>query len=282
MRWRTPLGTFEWPGPVILMGVINTTPDSFSDGGLHLDARRAIEAGLSMVEQGAQILDVGGESSRPGAEPVSVEQELSRVIPVIEGLRAHTSVSISIDTCKAAVARQAVDAGADIINDITALCDPEMASVAAESGAGLVLMHMRGNPQTMQSGDLSADDITALAMNRLKAAMARAEGAGVSPEAICLDPGIGFGKTVPQNLQLITGLPRWAELERPVLMGVSRKSFIGALTDQPVEARQWGTAAAVACCVSEGAHVVRVHDVAEMRDVVRIAKAIAETRTNAL
>lgn len=279
MRWKTPRITLEWPAPVTVMGVINVTPDSFSDGGRHLDPHAAVRGALAMVKAGAQILDIGGESSRPGAAPVSLEEELARVIPVVEALRPRTEALISVDTYKAKVAEAAMAAGADVINDISGFeADPEMASVAAATGAGVILMHMRGTPETMQVGDLAAEDINAMAMGALKAAMEKATAAGVDPEAICLDPGIGFGKTVEQNLQLIARLDEWSIFGRPLLLGVSRKSFIGALTGQPVEGRRWGTAAAIACGIWQGCQIIRVHDVDEMRDVAVVAQAIAGAR----
>lgn len=311
LRWQFGRHRFAWPdaprapmeaadGPV-LMGVLNATPDSFSDGGRffsddehfssggkHLPAdgsagedrrarvERAVEHALAMVAAGAHIVDIGGESSRPGAEPVPVEVELDRVVPVIEGLRARSAVCISVDTTKAAVARAAMAAGADVINDITALAgDPEMPAVAAETGAGVVLMHMRGTPRTMQKGDLSSPDIVGEVAHFLAGRIEAACAAGVARDAICVDPGIGFGKTLDQNLALIAGLWRLLPLGCPVLLGASRKSFLGALTDRPVEGRAFATAAACAIGVWNGAHVVRVHDVGEMRDVLRVAGALA-------
>ncbi len=270
----------EWDAqgaPVRLMGVLNVTPDSFSDGGRFVRTQAAIDHALHMVAAGADLIDVGGESSRPGAVPVSTEVELERVVPVIEGLRARCDVALSIDTTKAAVAEAAIAAGADIINDISALqADPEMVGVAARSGAGVVLMHMRGTPQTMQRGDLSSPDIVAEVRDVLAARVAAVVAAGVAPEAICVDPGIGFGKTGAQNLALVARLGALAALGRPVLLGVSRKSFLGALTGRPVDARDWATAAASAVGVMGGAHLLRVHDVAAMRDVATVAAALRE------
>lgn len=257
------------------MGVLNVTPDSFSDGGAFLSPARAVERAIAMVEQGADIIDIGGESSRPGAEPVSTGIELERVVPVVEALRAASDVCISVDTTKSVVAEAAVTAGADVINDITALTgDPMMAEVARRTGAGVVLMHMRGRPSTMQQGDLSSPDrvgeICAYLAERVEALVE----AGIAREALCVDPGIGFGKTVEQNLQIIAQIPRVAALGLPVLIGASRKSFLGAITGRAVEHRLAGTAAACTLSVQRGAHILRVHDVAEMVDVVAVAEAI--------
>ena len=257
------------------MGVLNVTPDSFSDGGAHVGIDQAVEAGLTMLTRGASIIDVGGESTRPGADPVSERVELARVQPVIEALRARTDAVISIDTTKAAVARAALAAGADVINDVTALtADPQMVDVAVESGCGVILMHMRGQPKTMQRGDLSSVDIMGEVLEYLDQRIAQVVARGVAREAICVDPGIGFGKTVAQNLQLIAESARLDALGRPVLLGPSRKSFIGALIDRPVSDRCAGTGAACAAAAARGVHVLRVHDVAEMRDVVIVSEAI--------
>lgn len=270
----------EWDAqgaPVRLMGVLNVTPDSFSDGGRFVQSAAALEHALQMVAAGADVIDVGGESSRPGAAPVPAEVELERVLPVVEGLRSRCDVAVSIDTTKAAVAEAAVAAGADIINDISALqADPRMTAVAARTGAGVVLMHMRGTPQTMQRGDLSSPDIVAEVRDHLAARLAAVVAAGVAPEAVCVDPGIGFGKTVAQNVALAARLGALAALGRPVLLGVSRKSFLGALTGRPVDDRAWATAAACAVGVAQGAHLLRVHDVAAMRDVAAVAAALRE------
>jgi len=251
------------------------TPDSFSDGGAHLGVDQAVEAGLSMVARGASIIDVGGESTRPGSEAVPEPVELARVRPVIEALRARTDVVISVDTTKAAVARAALAAGADVINDVSALTlDPQMVEVAVESGCGVILMHMRGQPKTMQRGDLSSADIMGEVVQYLHQRIAHVVARGVSRTAICVDPGIGFGKTMEQNLRLIAESARLKTLGRPVLLGPSRKSFIGALTDRPVSCRGAGTGAACAAAAARGIHLLRVHDVAEMRDVIIVTEAI--------
>lgn len=277
--WRGHRWSLKSEAPVRLMGVLNVTPDSFSDGGRFIARDAALSRASELLSAGAHMLDIGGESSRPGAQPVGAQEELDRVMPVLEAL-AGAPVPLSIDTMKAAVAAEALKAGASVINDITALDDPDMARVAAEAGAGLVLMHMRGRPVDMQEGDLSAADIVSEVVEHLDARRRRALDAGVAAEAIALDPGIGFGKTVPQNLALLARLDALAALGQPVLLGVSRKSFIGAITGQPVEARLFGTAAACACGIMTGAHILRVHDVAELRDVALISQAIRQARAD--
>jgi dihydropteroate synthase len=256
------------------MGVINVTPDSFSDGGNFLDAGRAVELGLEMARCGAEILDIGGESTRPGAQPVTAKQELERIAPVITRLRQETDVFLSVDTTKAAVARWALDNGVEIINDVSALKgDADMAGLVAESGAGVVLMHMGGDPQTMQ-GNPSYRDVVAEVHEFLARAVAAAEAAGVTPDSILVDPGIGFGKTVDHNLLLLNRLGALSSLGKPILIGTSRKSFIGRLLDVPVEERLHGTSASVAAAILRGADVVRVHDVPEMTQVARLTDAI--------
>lgn len=258
-----------------LMGILNVTPDSFSDGGLYDDTDRAVTHALRMVDEGADIIDVGGESTRPGAPVVDADEESRRVVPVIRELAAQRRVVISIDTVKSTVARAAVQAGAAIVNDVSGLhADPLMVDVLRETGAGCVLMHMRGTPETMQTLT-DYDDLIDDLRNYFKATMQAATDAGVCEEQFMLDPGIGFAKTAEQNLELINGLERFRELGRPILMGPSRKSFIGKLLPgtEPKD-RKWGTAGAVACCVLRGADVVRVHDVDEMRQVAVVANAI--------
>jgi len=260
----------------ILMGIVNVTPDSFSDGGSFLSPERAIEHGRQLVEQGAGILDVGGESSRPGADPVSAAEELRRTIPVIEGV-ASTGVPISIDTTKADVAREAIAAGATIVNDISGLQrEPEMMDVLAETGAGCVVMHMRGTAETMQQFTAYTDIVSDLCAF-FRAILATAATAGVPPERFMIDPGIGFSKTAEQNLDLIAATAKFRELGRPVLLGPSRKSFIGKLLPgtEPRD-RAWGTAGAVAAGVLLGADVMRVHDVDEMRQVAAVVDAIRD------
>jgi dihydropteroate synthase len=256
-----------------LMGVVNVTPDSFSDGGLYLDAEAAIAHGRELVEQGAEILDVGGESTRPGAEEVGEDEELRRVLSVVEGLAG--SATVSIDTSKLAVARATLDAGAEIVNDVTALRrDPEIGALCAERGAGLVLMHMRGEPRSMQENPVYDDvvtDVKAFLAERMETAVA----AGVAEERIWLDPGIGFGKTLEHNLELLRRLGELRELGRPLVIGASRKSFIGKIDGSPVEARLGGTIASCVLAAAEGADVLRVHDVAPMAQAVAVAGAIA-------
>jgi dihydropteroate synthase len=264
-----------------LMGIVNVTPDSFSDGGEFLDAGAAVAHALELEGQGARILDIGGESTRPGAEPVSAQDELARVIPVLEGLHGKTGAEISIDTSKAAVARAAVRAGAGIVNDVSALrADPEMAAVVADSGVRCCLMHMLGEPRTMQEhpryGDV-VDEVRAF----LQARMEHAVSCGIAEERIVLDPGIGFGKSTAHNLELLMRLPEIASLGRPVLVGTSRKSFIGRIIAEatgagepaPAEDRLAGTIATNVMALERGASIFRVHDVAPVRDALAVAAA---------
>lgn len=255
-----------------LMGVVNVTPDSFSDGGLFLDAEAAIAHGRELVDQGAEILDVGGESTRPGAEEVGAEEEVARVEPVVAGLAE--AATVSVDTSKARVAEAALDVGATIVNDVTALRhDPEIAALCAERGAGLVLMHMQGDPRTMQEhpsyGDV-VDDVKAFLSERLEAAV----GAGVAEERIWLDPGIGFGKDLGHNLELLRRLGELRELGRPLVVGTSRKSFIGKIDGSAVGDRLGGTIASTVLAAANGADVLRVHDVAAVAQATRIASAV--------
>lgn len=256
-----------------LMGVVNVTPDSFSDGGLYLDPEAAIAHGEELAAAGAAILDVGGESTRPGAEEVPEAEELRRVVPVIAGL-AGGGAEVSVDTSKAAVAAAALDAGAAIVNDVTALRgDPEMAALCAERGATVVLMHMLGDPRTMQR-DPTYDDVVAevgtFLAERLRAALA----AGIAEERIWLDPGIGFGKTAEHNLELLRRLPELRRLGRPLVVGTSRKSFIGRLDGSPASERLGGTIASSVLAAAEGAEVLRVHDVAEVAEAIKLADAV--------
>jgi dihydropteroate synthase len=255
-----------------LMGVVNVTPDSFSDGGQYLEADAAIGHGLELVGDGAAILDVGGESTRPGAEPVGEDEELRRVLPVIQGLSG--AATVSVDTSKAAVAEAAIGAGASIVNDVTALrSDAEMAGVCAEHGVGVVLMHMKGEPRSMQQRpgyDDVVDEVKAFLAERTEAALA----AGIDEERIWLDPGIGFGKTLEHNLELLRRLGELRELGRPLVVGTSRKSFIGKVDGSPVDDRLGGTIASSVLATAEGADVLRVHDVAEIAQAMRVAAAI--------
>ncbi len=277
MLWRTRYQTFDLTRRGLIMGVLNVTPDSFSDGGRFFDPAAAVARGLAIVEEGADILDIGGESTRPGATPVEAEEELRRILPVIAGLRARSPVPISIDTMKARVAAAAVAAGAGIINDISGLQhDPDMARVAAETGAGLVLMHLRGTPRTMQQQP-QYTDVVAEVRDRLACAYDEALAAGVDPETMAFDPGIGFGKTVDHNLALLRALPAFQIHGRPVLLGVSRKSFIGKLlgnNDPP--AREAPTTALTAWSRQHGARILRVHAVKENAHALRMMEAILQ------
>jgi dihydropteroate synthase len=257
-----------------VMGVINVTPDSFSDGGRFLDADRAVDLGLQMVREGAAMIDIGGESTRPGASPVPAGQELDRIAPVIEKLRPETDALISVDTTKASVARWALDHGVEMVNDISALHgDPDMSHVVSERGAGVVLMHMMGNPRTMQESP-TYRDVAAEVTAFLERAVAAAETTGVAADSILVDPGFGFGKTVDHNLVLLNRLDALSRLGKPILVGTSRKSFIGKLLDLPVHERLHGTSASVAAAILRGAHAVRVHDVSQMAQVARLIDAI--------
>jgi dihydropteroate synthase len=260
----------------LLMGIINVTPDSFSDGGQFYDPQRAVEHAIRLVGEGADLLDIGAESTRPGAQPVDEQEERRRLIPVVAAVAKAVSVPISVDTSKAEVAKAAIDAGAVMVNDVTALRgDSAMVEIVAKAGAGLALMHMQGSPQTMQHAPQYDDVIGEVA--RFLAARARfAIERGVARNRIVLDPGIGFGKTLTHNLDLLANLHVLKELGYPLLVGPSRKGFIGQLTRQSVEARGWGTAAVVALAVEQGANILRVHDVAPMKDVANVAAALAE------
>jgi dihydropteroate synthase len=256
------------------MGIINVTPDSFSDGGRYFDTERAVARGLELAADGADILDVGGESTRPGSLPVPEAEELRRVVPVVGALRKRTTCLLSIDTTKAAVARAALDAGADIVNDTSAFrFDPAMPGEVARSGAGVILMHMQGTPLTMQRspryGDL-LDEVRAFLGERIRVA----EAAGIPRECVVVDPGIGFGKTFEDNLVLLRRQEFFHELGRPLLLGFSRKAFLGRLLGLPPEERLEGTIAAAVLSVERGAHILRVHDVGPVARAVRAAEAI--------
>lgn len=258
----------------VVVGVLNITPDSFSDGGVNFDAERAIDNGLRMEAEGADIIEVGGESTRPGAPAVPVEEELSRVVPVVRGLARKLRAPISVDTYKSQVARVVIDEGASMLNDVSALrFDPLIAGVAARACAPLVLMHMRGEPATMQKIAPSADIFLEIERD-IAAAVTEAVRRGVSRKQIIFDPGIGFGKTLDQNLAILNHLDRFESFGLPVMIGTSRKSFIGRLTGRPESDRIFGTAASVSSAIIRGAHIVRVHDVKEMVEVARITDAI--------
>jgi dihydropteroate synthase len=266
--------TLDW-SRTYLMGVVNVTPDSFSDGGRFLDSTAAVRQGLELAEAGADILDVGGESTRPGADPVSAAEELARVIPVLEGVRDGCGIPLSIDTYKAEVAAAACRAGATVVNDVSGLTlDPELGAAVAEAGAALVVGHIRGTPLTMQS-DVSYEDVLAEVVDGLRESVELAVAAGVSPERILVDPGIGFGKSVAGNLTLIRGAGALRErLGHAVLLGPSRKSFIGKLTGAGVEERLPGTLAALVVGRLSGADVMRVHDVSEARQAAIVTDAL--------
>ncbi|MCJ7665027.1 MAG: dihydropteroate synthase [Desulfobacterales bacterium] len=258
----------------LVMGVLNVTPDSFSDGGLFFESSRAIEHGLRMAEQGADIIDVGGESSRPGSDAVSPDEELRRVIPVIEGLATRLEIPISVDTYKAQVAEQAIEAGAQMINDISGLrFDPQMSAVAARYDTPLIIMHIKGTPKMMQQAPLY-DDVMGEIIASLREGIERAEQAGVDPHQVIVDPGIGFGKRIQDNLVILNRLDELSALERPILIGTSRKSFIGAVLKQGVEERVIGTLTTVAVSALKGAHIVRVHDVPSVRQTTAMVDAI--------
>ncbi|MFP4310731.1 MAG: dihydropteroate synthase [Nitriliruptoraceae bacterium] len=278
---RTRLGVLPTSTRPIVMGVCNVTPDSFSDGGRYLDVDAAVAAGLKMVADGAEVVDVGGESTRPGAEPVEVDVELARVLPVVSALAAE-GVCVSIDTVKAPVAAAAVEAGAALVNDVSsALLDPDMVPVVASLGVPYVLTHLKGTPRTMQD-DPRYDDVVTEVVDHLAARIEVLVAAGVDQDRIVVDPGIGFGKRVEHNLALLARLDALTVLGRPVLVGVSRKRFIGAITGVAAPAdRLAGSLAAASVAVAAGARIVRAHDVAATVQAVKVAWAITATRTPA-
>lgn len=262
----------------LVMGIVNVTPDSFFDGGQYYDPQRAVAHALRLVAEGADLLDIGAESTRPGALPVDEHEERRRLLPVVTAVARAVSVPISVDTSKAEVARAALDAGAVMVNDVTALRgDRAMVDVVAEAGAGLVVMHMQGIPETMQQAP-HYDDVVGNIAQFLEERSRFAMDHGVERDRIVLDPGIGFGKTLTHNLDLVANLHAFTELGFPLLVGPSRKGFIGQLTHQSVDARAWGTAAVIALAVQQGAKILRVHDVGPMRDVVSVADAVARRR----
>ncbi len=273
--WRVGERVFDCSERTLVVGILNVTPDSFSDGGRFLDRATAVAHATRMVEDGADILDVGGESTRPGSTPVSADEELERVHPVIERLaELHPAVPISIDTRKANVAAEALDVGATIVNDVSGGADPAMFDVVRDREAAVVLMHMRGDPTTMQEVP-HYDDVVGEVHEYLRQRIEAAELAGIDPERIAIDPGIGFGKNLDHNLELMHGVDALLDLGRPVLVGPSRKKFIGTILDLPVEERVEGTVGAVVWMVARGAHLVRVHDVKEVVRAVRVSDSIA-------
>lgn len=268
-------------GPLIV-GILNVTPDSFFDGGRYVGREAAVAHAVAMAKSGADFLDIGAESSRPGSLPIDEAEETRRLIPIVKAVCEAVSIPVSVDTTKASVARQALEAGAAIVNDISGLrFDRDMAAVVAETGAGLVLMHMQGTPRTMQRNPVYTDvvqDVKEFFAERIEVAVK----ASISTKQIILDPGIGFGKLLGHNLTLLARLREFSTFRRPLMVGVSRKSFIGQVLGRSVNDRLFGTAAAVAVAVAQGADLVRVHDVAEMKDVVRMVEAIVSRQSSAI
>ena len=278
-RLKLNSGTLDLGKRALVMGVLNVTPDSFSDGGNFFDTERAVDQALAMERAGADLFDIGGESTRPGSAGISAREELARVLPVLQALRGRIKIPVSIDTQKSEVAEAALDAGAELINDISGLkSDRRTAEIAARRGVPLILMHMRGEPRTMQVGPFARDvmkDVT----RGLRESIAIASKAGVAKSQIILDPGIGFGKSYAQNYELLQNLPQLTKLGYPLLVGTSRKGFLGATLVRegkpaPPEERIWGTSATVTVSILSGAHIVRVHDVAEMVQVARVADCV--------
>ena len=280
-RLELPTCTLTLGPRTLLMGVLNVTPDSFSDGGKFLDPHSAIEHALEMERAGADLLDIGGESTRPGSTGTAAEAELARILPVLEGLRGVLKIPIAVDTRKSQVAEAAISAGAQMINDISGLrFDPRIAEVAHRRGVPLILMHMRGEPATMQKGPFARDVIKDVVQG-LRASIKKARTAGLRKSQILIDPGIGFGKSFEQNYELLRKLPELAKLGYPLLVGTSRKGFLGATLVRngkpaPPEERLWATAATVTASILGGAHIVRVHDVAEMAQVARVADCLLD------
>jgi dihydropteroate synthase len=262
----------------LIMGILNITPDSFSDGGLYCSQQKAVERGLQMVDEGADIIDIGGESTRPGAKSIEASVELKRVLPVIESLVRQVKIPISIDTTKAKVAKLALASGAEIVNDISALHgDKKIAKTISDEGAAVILMHMRGNPRNMQKGNLVYNNLMGEVTDYLEKSSEKALKAGIEKDCLVIDPGIGFGKTPEDNYKIIKNLSQLKELGMPVMIGTSRKSFIGKATGGEPEQRLEGTAATIAAAIMNGCHIVRVHDVAAMKKVAAVTDAIVHT-----
>jgi len=257
----------------IVMGVLNVTPDSFSDGGRWVEPAHALDHALSMIDEGAGIIDVGGESTRPGAAIVSVDEELRRVVPVVAALAAHSSIPISIDTSRPAVMRAAIEVGATLVNDVRALQEPGAMAAVAATSVGVCVMHMQGEPRTMQSKPQYGEVVEDV-RQFLAARVAACENAGIARERICIDPGIGFGKRLEDNLALLANLPELSALQLPLLIGVSRKSLIGTIADRPIDRRIFGGVAFATAAVLAGASIIRAHDVAATRDAIRVAMAL--------
>ncbi len=277
LTWRCRDRVFDLSSRTLVMGVVNVTPDSFSDGGRYLEPAAAIAQARRLLDEGADLLDLGAESTRPGAQPVPPGEQLRRLEPVLAALAAEPRACVSVDTADARVAARALELGARVVNDVTALRDPRMAATAADAGAGLVLMHMRGDPATMQQ-DPRYEDVTREVRDHLAARLAAARQAGVAPEQVALDPGIGFGKTVRHNFELLARLGELEALGRPLVVGVSRKSFIGKTLDLPPDQRLEGGLAAAAVAVFMGARIVRTHDVAATVRAVRVADALRDAQ----
>ncbi len=275
MIWKVRGQSLDLTHRALLMGIVNVTPDSFSDGGSFLDPLAACKHGLKLIEEGADILDIGGESTRPGSQSVPFEEEIQRVIPVIQRLRHETKALISIDTNKAAVAQAAVNAGADIINDITGLRgDANMPSVVSQSGAGVIIMHMKGTPRTMQDAPAYLDIMSEIG-DFFRQSVALALSSGIDPMSIALDPGIGFGKTPEHNRQLLVGIGSFTKTGHPILVGTSRKSFLGWLAGSTaMDDRFWPGVATTSLCRERGARIFRVHDVKPHHDALRMTEAI--------
>jgi len=285
-RLRLPSRTLRLGERTLIMGILNVTPDSFYAGGRYPDAPSAVRRAFEMEQAGADILDIGGESTRPGADPISADEEIARVLPVLESLQGKLRIPISLDTQKATVAEAGLRTGVEIINDVSGLrTDPQLAHLVKSRGAALVLMHMRGSPRSMHKGPFARDVIRDIAQG-LRASIAGARRAGISESKLLLDPGIGFGKNYKQNFEALARLPELARLGYPLVVGASRKMFIGwALGGErqvwPAEKREWGTAAAVTTAILNGAHIVRVHDVNEMSQVARIADSVLSAASSA-
>lgn len=269
------IGSHVYDGSrTLIMGILNVTPDSFSDGGRFFDHARAVERAYEMTQEGADIIDIGGESTRPGSDGVDVREELSRVIPVVEAVAPTIGIPVSVDTMKAEVAKAAIDAGATMVNDVSALrFDPRMTEIIASQCCSVVLMHMRGEPRTMQDNPVYGDVVGEI-LGFLEERLNFAERAGIAVDRTIIDPGLGFGKTLDHNLAILRGIRRFRELRRPVLAGPSRKRMIEMITGASVEERDWGTAAVAAWCAHEGVEILRVHNVKAMRQVCSVAEAV--------
>jgi len=270
--------TFELNSNVELMGVVNITPDSFFDGGRFFEREKALDRIFELIEEGASFIDIGGESSRPQSLPVTVDEELKRILPVLKAIKGKLSIPISVDTYKSQVASVALEEGADIINDISALrFDPELPEIVAKHGAGVVLMHMQGTPRNMQD-DPRYENVVEEIIDFLEDRIQFALSTGIPKESIMIDPGIGFGKRLRHNLEILKDLERFKSLNVPVLVGPSRKTFIGEITGKTPEERIFGTAGVVAYCAMKGANVIRIHDVSQMKDVVDLVQAINKVK----